>query len=361
MLQPLWRSTSTRWAISRALLRSGVPWPTRTPRAWWALLPLVDAWYCCDLPTPRAASAAQLAEAIQQVRTSGASLTVPAAATFTHPDPMSALKAALAAANPEDRIVVFGSFSQWVGCCMRACPRERASFEVIHLPSLQSRACLCHPFFSAFFRVHRGPTTWGRTCVCFGGRRRSCAGPGAPSPDWHGRAGRAGVIGFPWLFETKPPHGHGHRSGPACCFCRRGGDRGAQTGRSGTGQVGAAKPDLTSRRSAGRQACGQTCCASCCGFKAPEPRVAEAKKAVESDRDTKDAKDAKPAAKGATAGDKPASAAAVRYVIQIGAFSDQPTAREARMKAERAGLKTYTQVIGADANRKDSCPPGNAV
>ena len=38
--------------------------------------------------------------------------------------------------------------------------------------------------------------------------------------------------------------------------------------------------------------------------KAPEPRVAEAKKAVESGKDTKDAKDAKPAAKGATAADK---------------------------------------------------------
>ena len=50
--------------------------------------------------------------------------------------------------------------------------------------------------------------------------------------------------------------------------------------------------------------------------------------------------------------DKPASAAAVRYVVQIGAYSDVPSAHEVRMKAERAGLKTYTQVIGTDANKK---------
>lgn len=50
--------------------------------------------------------------------------------------------------------------------------------------------------------------------------------------------------------------------------------------------------------------------------------------------------------------DKSASSVAVRYVVQIGAYSDVPSAHEVRMKAERAGLKTYTQVIGADANKK---------
>ncbi|MDB5882382.1 MAG: hypothetical protein JWP43_2260 [Ramlibacter sp.] len=33
-----------------------------------------------------------------------------------------------------------------------------------------------------------------------------------------------------------------------------------------------------------------------------------------------------------------------RYVVQVGAFSDASKAREARLKVERAGLKTYTQV-----------------
>jgi DedD protein len=34
-----------------------------------------------------------------------------------------------------------------------------------------------------------------------------------------------------------------------------------------------------------------------------------------------------------------------RFVVQVGAFSDAAKAREARMKVERAGLKTYTQVV----------------
>ncbi|MBQ1657169.1 MAG: SPOR domain-containing protein, partial [Rhodocyclaceae bacterium] len=34
-----------------------------------------------------------------------------------------------------------------------------------------------------------------------------------------------------------------------------------------------------------------------------------------------------------------------RFVIQIGAFSDAQSARQERMKAERAGVKTYIQII----------------
>lgn len=40
-----------------------------------------------------------------------------------------------------------------------------------------------------------------------------------------------------------------------------------------------------------------------------------------------------------------APAGAVRYVVQVGAFSDVVKAREARIKLESAGLKTYTQVV----------------
>jgi len=42
---------------------------------------------------------------------------------------------------------------------------------------------------------------------------------------------------------------------------------------------------------------------------------------------------------------KPAAAEADgRFVVQVGAFSDVTKAREARLKVEKAGLKTYTQV-----------------
>jgi DedD protein len=34
-----------------------------------------------------------------------------------------------------------------------------------------------------------------------------------------------------------------------------------------------------------------------------------------------------------------------RYVVQVGAFSDATKARETRVKLERAGMKTYTQVV----------------
>jgi DedD protein len=43
--------------------------------------------------------------------------------------------------------------------------------------------------------------------------------------------------------------------------------------------------------------------------------------------------------------DKKPAAAAGRFVVQVGAFSDVLKAREARMKLERAGMKTYTQVV----------------
>ncbi len=41
-----------------------------------------------------------------------------------------------------------------------------------------------------------------------------------------------------------------------------------------------------------------------------------------------------------------------RYVVQIGAFTEQPLAREARLKAEHAGLKTYTQITQTKEGRR---------
>ena len=40
-----------------------------------------------------------------------------------------------------------------------------------------------------------------------------------------------------------------------------------------------------------------------------------------------------------------ARAEAGRFIVQVGAFADADKAREVRMKLERAGLKTYTQVV----------------
>lgn len=42
---------------------------------------------------------------------------------------------------------------------------------------------------------------------------------------------------------------------------------------------------------------------------------------------------------------KPVAADAGRFIVQIGAFADADKAREARLKVERAGVTTYTQVV----------------
>jgi dihydrofolate synthase/folylpolyglutamate synthase len=66
--------------------------------------PLIDRWYFTDLPIARAGTAASL---LARWR---ARETRQDVAASTHPDPMEALRCAVAAADPADRIVVFGSF-----------------------------------------------------------------------------------------------------------------------------------------------------------------------------------------------------------------------------------------------------------
>ena len=79
--------------------------------------PLVDRWYFTDLDTARAAKAADLLglwkahEGRKDV------------AASTHATPMDALRAAAAAADPADRIVVFGSFYTVGGVLKEGIPR----------------------------------------------------------------------------------------------------------------------------------------------------------------------------------------------------------------------------------------------
>lgn len=54
---------------------------------------------------------------------------------------------------------------------------------------------------------------------------------------------------------------------------------------------------------------------------------------------------------GRTAEAKPA-ATGLRIVVQVGAFADANLAREARLKLERAGLKTYTHVAETPQGRR---------
>ena len=89
----------------------------------------------------------------------------------------------------------------------------------------------------------------------------------------------------------------------------------------------------------------------------PEPKSAPK---ADSKADSKAA--AKPDEKTATSGKAQAlldgkdpakaAAAAPRYAVQVGAFADPKKAQEARAKLEKAGIKTYTQVVTtADGKR----------
>jgi dihydrofolate synthase/folylpolyglutamate synthase len=82
------------------------------------IAPLIDVWYCTDLPLPRAARAAQLAVHARALQ--------PAREVSEHPDPAAALAAALSAADPADRILVFGSFLTVGGVLRQGLPRLAA-------------------------------------------------------------------------------------------------------------------------------------------------------------------------------------------------------------------------------------------
>ncbi|MFM2050392.1 MAG: hypothetical protein RL682_883 [Pseudomonadota bacterium] len=82
--------------------------------------PLIDHWYFTDLPTPRAATGTSLQGhwAAQNTRKD--------ASAQAFADPMQALQAAIAAADPTDRIVVFGSFYTVGGVLQQGLPRLQA-------------------------------------------------------------------------------------------------------------------------------------------------------------------------------------------------------------------------------------------
>ncbi len=86
--------------------------------------PLIDRWYFTDLPLPRAAPALDLA-AIWQGGNRRSDV-----AFSRYADPMAALAAAVAQADPADRIVVFGSFHTVGGVLQAGVPRLSAT----HLP-----------------------------------------------------------------------------------------------------------------------------------------------------------------------------------------------------------------------------------
>ena len=83
------------------------------------MAPLVDAWHFTDLPPARAASAAELAAILATIANLPENVVV-----AQHAAPAEAMAAAMAAADPVDRIVVFGSFYTVGGVLAHGLPRQ---------------------------------------------------------------------------------------------------------------------------------------------------------------------------------------------------------------------------------------------
>ncbi len=86
----------------------------------------------------------------------------------------------------------------------------------------------------------------------------------------------------------------------------------------------------------------------------PEPKPALRKPEATKPTDKKPITSTKPEAKIET---KPTAKdskddADTRYIVQVGAFGDNTTAHAARMKVERLGIKTYTQAVDTPTGKK---------
>ena len=86
--------------------------------------PLVDRWYFTGLPTPRALTGAELLQKWNAVQMVAGGRKDVSSSAFA--DPLHALQAAVDAADPADRIVVFGSFYTVGGVLVNGTPRLNA-------------------------------------------------------------------------------------------------------------------------------------------------------------------------------------------------------------------------------------------
>jgi len=212
----------------------------------------------------------------------------------------------------------------------------------------------------------------------------------------------AGVLGFPWLFETQPrsmssdvqitqaPGQPGSDGGAAANPPAMTSSR-SVAGRVAVSGIVEAQPSEPPKESPVDQPATQVDARAALqvrGVAAPEKLAQEVVESASkapvvhakpSPKDSKPAagKDAvtataKPAAKpsdkaadktpakppekaASKASDKPDSKVtkpASRYVVQFGAFADANTAHEARMKVERLGVKTYAQQVDTPAGKR---------
>ncbi|HEY6135800.1 MAG TPA: SPOR domain-containing protein [Rubrivivax sp.] len=162
-----------------------------------------------------------------------------------------------------------------------------------------------------------------------------------------------GVIAFPLLFETQP------RTIPVDIpieAARNGGAAPALPKPASTKAV----PPIVVDPTANVVVEAPAAAASAAGVTAPLKEAAKASSAPASMptktmpapkpapiETTREAAAATPASSAAGADPKPG-----RFVIQVGAFAESAAARDVRLKVERMGLKTYTQVVDTDTGKR---------
>jgi DedD protein len=168
-----------------------------------------------------------------------------------------------------------------------------------------------------------------------------------------------GVIGFPLLFDSQPrpvaldipieipdrdkvaPLGQADAARPVAS--------GTVAGQSSAGTIAgiaplaaaasAAAPATSSGGTPSKVAVGSTKPEAKPAAKAEPKPVAKPATKPDAKPDTKT--ETKPSADA-----KPAASAEGRYVVQVGAYAEATSLRDARQKVEKIGFKTYTQVVG---------------
>jgi DedD protein len=90
---------------------------------------------------------------------------------------------------------------------------------------------------------------------------------------------------------------------------------------------------------------------------APEPKLAKTESPAEKKAEPKVAARTEPKADEAAKAralleGKSVEAGGIRYVVQVGAFSEKEKAQQAQQKLERAGLKNYTQVADTEDGKR---------
>ena len=175
----------------------------------------------------------------------------------------------------------------------------------------------------------------------------------------------AGVIGFPLLFETQP------RPLPVDTPIEVPNRDGAAAPAPGPLRQPAPPPDAGTEMPGDAASTATT--ESTRPSSPPEATPAEAASTSAAEAATQAAAEATPAAPAprppaptaAAARNEPtddgararallegAAAPAARFVVQVGAYSDEATLRQARQRVEKLGLKTYIQVINTAAGKR---------